>query len=150
MEIETKAFGKITVDDRQHIKFPLGLFGFEKYKDFVLLDATQRPFYWLQSLFVADVAFVVINPVLFQVDYMLEIDPHELEEIELQSTKDDLLLFAIVTIPDNVKAMTANLQGPLVINRKKRLGRQVISINPKWTVKHRLIEEVKVIRQKAC
>ena len=149
MEIETKAFGKITVDDRQHIKFPLGLFGFEKYKDFVLLDATQRPFYWLQSLSVTNVAFVVINPVLFQTDYMLEVDSHELEEIEVKS-EDELLLFTIVTIPDDVKAMTANLQGPLVINRKKRLGRQVISINPKWTVKHRLIEEVKVIRQKAC
>ena len=149
MEIETKPFGKITVDDRQYINFPLGLFGFEKYTDFVLLDATQRPFYWLQSLSVTSVAFVVINPVLFQNDYMLEIDPHELEDIEITSD-NELLLFAIVTIPDDVKAMTANLQGPLVINRKKRLGRQVISINPKWTVKHRLIEEVKVIRQKAC
>lgn len=46
--------------------------------------------------------------------------------------------------------MTANLQGPLVINRKTRVGRQCISNNPKWGIRHLILEEMKVVRQGTC
>jgi len=55
-------------------------------------------------------------------------------------------VFSIVTIPENQNRMTANLQGPLLINRKKRIGRQSISLNPEWRVRHVIVDELAALR----
>ena len=48
-----------------------------------------------------------------------------------------------MTIPSNPSEMTANLQGPVIINPEKRLGRQVISLSDKYNVRHRILDEMK-------
>jgi len=146
MKVNTKPYGLIEVDDRQRIFFPYGILGFESLKDYVLLDARQQPFYWLQSMDVVEIAFVLIDPRIFRPDYELEVDEEELREIGIES-KDDILDFAIVTIPENTSNMTANLQGPIIINKRTRVGRQSISTNPKWKVRHRILEELSAVRQ---
>ena len=37
LTVNTKAYGTIEVDERQKIHFPYGIFGFEAFKDFILL-----------------------------------------------------------------------------------------------------------------
>ena len=151
LTVNTKAYGTIDVDERQKIFFPFGIFGFETLKEFVLLDAAQQPFYWLQSLDVKETAFVLIDPAVFRKDYVLDVVPGDLEEIELTG-KDDksVLLFAIVTIPENHQKMSANLQGPIIINRDKKIGRQSISTDPNWKTKHFILDELSGGRGKAC
>ena len=39
--------------------------------------------------------------------------------------------------------MTANLQGPVIINPSKKLGRQAISLSDRYNVRHRIIDEIK-------
>lgn len=147
MRINTKPYGQIDVHEKQKIFFPYGILGFEHLKYYVLFDARQHPFYWLQSLDVVEVAFVLINPRLFRPDYTLEVDKKDLKEIGLESL-EDILDFAIVTIPENTSKMTANLQGPIIINRKTRIGRQSISLNLKWKVRHMIMDELTVVEQK--
>lgn len=149
MEVQTKPFGTIDVDERQKLHFPYGILGFEHLKWYVLLDSSQPPFYWLQSLDDPDVAFVLINPVFFRPDYRLEVPAEELQELRVED-EEDILVFAIVTIPDNQELMTANLQGPVVINRTTKIGRQAISLNPNWRVKHYILEELAQIKDEAC
>ncbi len=149
MKVNTKPYGVIEVDERQRIFFPYGILGFESLKDYVLLDARQQPFYWLQSMDVVEIAFVLINPRIFRPDYKLEVDAEELKEIGIESS-EDILDFAIVTIPENTTKMTANLQGPIIINKKTRVGRQSISTNPKWQVRHVILEELAAVRQESC
>lgn len=149
MKVNTKPFGTIEVDERQKIYFPYGLFGFEGMKNFVLLDASQQPFYWLQSMDLVEIAFVLIDPRLFRNDYSLDIDEEELKEIGIEDEKD-ILDFAIVTIPENSSKMTANLQGPILINKRSKVGRQSISRNSKWKVRHMIMEELKTLEQKTC
>lgn len=149
MRVDTKAYGSVEVDERQTIEFPYGILGFEKLKSYVLLDAPQQPFYWLQALDLVEVAFVLINPVIFRPDYTLEIPEEELEEIGIDSA-EKILNFAIVTIPQNPMEMTANLQGPIIINKETRVGRQSISTNPKWGVQHPILKELAAIRQQPC
>ena len=91
------------------------------------------------------VAFVLIEPQFFRPDYAPDIDPAELAEIGVHSA-DDVLLFAIVTIPPSAQRMTANLQGPLILNRKTRTGRQCISPDPRWGVRHVIMEELAQVR----
>jgi flagellar assembly factor FliW len=149
MTAKTKPFGEIEVDERQKISFPYGILGFENLRSFVLLDATQPPFYWLQSLEEPEVAFVLIDPTFFRPDYSPDLNPEDLEEIEITSLEDELVL-AIVTIPENQELMTANLQGPIIVNKQSKLGRQCITANSRWLVRHYILQELAVVKDRAC
>lgn len=135
IEINSKAFGRIRIEDRQRIEFPRGLYGFEDMRSFALLDSGHPPFYWLQSLEDVEIAFILVNPYLVESDYALDIAPSELEEIA-EPEPEDLLVFSIVTIPRDGGAIRCNLQGPIIINRRERLGRQAISLDTRWEVRH--------------
>ena len=149
MTVKTKPFGTIEVDERQKLYFPYGILGFENLMNYVLLDAAQPPFYWLQSLDEPDMAFVLIDPTFFKPDYTHDLPQEDLEEIGL-AAGDDQLVFAIVTIPEDRTLMTANLQGPVIISKKNKLGRQSITANPRWSVRHYILEELAAVKDRAC
>jgi flagellar assembly factor FliW len=138
--ILTKPFGSMELDERQRIRLPFGLLGFESLHDYALLDAEQPPFYWLQSLEVVEIAFVLIEPRVFRPDYSPGVSPEELAEIGILKP-EEALVFAIVTIPEDPRRMTANLQGPLILNRETHTGRQCISGDPRWQVRHPILPE---------
>ena len=142
MKVDTKAYGQIEVDEKQKIKIPQGLFGFEDYTDFILMDAEQQPFFWLQSINEVDIAFILINPFLFRPDYEVNVGNEELAEIDITSP-ENALIFSIVTIPQDGGPMTANLQGPLIINKEKMTGMQAILTDIKWKTKHDIMAELK-------
>jgi flagellar assembly factor FliW len=141
VKVTTKAYGLVDVDERQRINFPQGLFGFESYRDYVLLDAEREPFYLLQSVDSAQTAFILINPFLFRPDYEVNINNEELSDVGIEGP-EKALIFAIVTIPADGSPMTANLQGPLVINRDTRAAKQVILADPRWKTKHDILAEL--------
>ena len=144
MRVNTKAYGTVHLDERQKVTLPLGLYGFEGLREYVLMDARERPFYWLQSLDVREAAFVLIDPLIIRPDYIANVDPVDLEALGLTDSRDSRLLqFSIVTIPDdNRQGMTANLQGPLIINTENREARQCISRDDRWGVRHNILEEM--------
>jgi flagellar assembly factor FliW len=88
---------------------------------------------------------VIINPFLFRPDYELDIDDDLLKEIGITGP-EKALIFTIVTIPDN-GPMTANLQGPLIINRDTRLGKQGILTDHRWKTKHDILEELSAAKK---
>jgi flagellar assembly factor FliW len=141
MIVQSKAFGPVEISDKQRIIFKEGIFGFEDIHQFVLLDTDfGSPFYWLQSEEIKEIAFLIIDPKMIVSDYELDVSKEEIEEIDTD-TKEDLLIFSIVTINENPEKTTVNLLGPLVINRKTRMAKQVISNNDKYTVRFPLIQK---------
>ena len=146
LKVMTKAYGQVEVNEHQRISFPSGLFGFESLKDYVLLDAEQQPFYWLQSLDVEHVAFVLINPFHFRPDYEMNIDNEELLPIGI-TDPGKAMIFSIVTIPAENGPLTANLQGPLIINRDSRQGIQAVLTDSRWKTKHDILAELNNARQ---
>jgi flagellar assembly factor FliW len=154
--IQARAFGEIEVDERQIIDFPRGILGFQEHTRFALLDTSQPPFYWLQSLTDTQTAFVLISPDVFRSDYELSLVSQELDVIDVhqeeggelitRSSGDaaELLVFAIVTVTGDKESMTANLQGPIVINPASRLGMQGIQTDPRWMTKHYILQEMAV------
>jgi flagellar assembly factor FliW len=145
VKVTTKAYGLIDVNERQKITIASGLFGFESFKDYVLLDAERQPFYWLQSLDVERLAFILVNPFLFRPDYELDISDEDLAGIGI-SDPQKALIFSIVTIPADGGSMTANLQGPLVINRETRQGKQAVLTDPRWKTRHNIMDELAAAR----
>ncbi len=142
--INSRPFGEIEIDERQIIDFPEGLLGFDYVKRFALLDAgdDKSPFKWLQAVSEPSLAFVVIRPEDFLKDFSLKVSQNDFEAVGAEDRKE-LLVFAIVTIPPDPSEMTANLQGPVIINAAKRLGRQAISLNEDYHVRHRILDEMK-------
>lgn len=143
VKVKTKPLGEVEVEEKQIVDFPDGIFGFDYIKKFVILDSSEKsPFKWMQAFSEPELAFVIIRPVDFLVEYELLISQSDLESVEAESA-DELLVFSIVTIPSDPSDMTANLQGPVIINPKKRIGRQAISLSEKYRVKHKILDEIK-------
>ncbi len=138
MTITSKAYGEVTIEERQIVDFPVGLFGFEHLHQYALLDSTRPPLFWLQSLEEPGTAFVVVNPYVLVTDYVLDIDEGDIAEIGNPSG-DELLVFAIITFAEHESRISCNLQGPLIINRLTRKGRQAISLDPRWSIRHSLL-----------
>ncbi len=135
--ITTKAYGEVEIQEQQVVQFPRGIFGFGHIHEYALLDSATPPFYWLQSTTDRDLAFVLINPYIVAEDYVLDIATEDLEAVG-SPEPDDLLVFAIVTIPPERHKMSCNLQGPLIINRRNRIALQAISLDQRWRIKHYL------------
>jgi len=147
LTVVSKPYGTIEVDEKQKVIFPEGLFGFESFKEYVLLDSERQPFYWLQSLDSAGTAFVLLDPFLFRPDYEMDINDDELAQIGVHSP-ENAIYFAILTIPQDGNPMTANLQGPIVINRENHLAKQVILNDPRWKTKHDVQKELSEFNSK--
>lgn len=139
MLIETKTLGKVEIEEKNVLTFPEGLFGFEDFHKYALINAEYEPFFYLQSLDTKDLAFLLVDPFLIAPEYELDIDDSILEEIGIK-TVSDVMLYAIVTIPVNGSPVTANLQGPVIINRKNNKALQAVLTNTHWTTKHDIVK----------
>ncbi len=144
VKIRTKPFGEITIEEKQIIDFPEGILGFEYVKKYAILDDSHSgsPFRWIQAIEEPDLAFVIILISDFIQDYDLNISESDYEVVGLKA-KDELLVFSIVTVPEDYKKMTANLMGPVIVNPVKRIGKQAISLSEKYGVRHRILENMK-------
>ena len=144
IKVNTKPFGEIEVNELQIIDFPEGILGFDFIKKFIIMDAEEpdSPFKWMQAFDEKDLAFVIIRPLDFMEEYELAIQQNDLDIVKADNI-NDLITFAIVTIPDNPRNMTANLQGPIIINPLKRIGKQAISLSERYTVRHNILDEMK-------
>ncbi len=146
MKVNTRAYGEVEVDERQRVNFPGGLLGFEKFTDYVLMDARQKPFIYLQSLEVPELAFILIDPFLFRPDYALDMSDEVLEDIGVEAPAD-AVIFSIVTAPADGTAITANLMGPVIISKSSRKGMQAVLADPRWRVKHDIMAEMAAARK---
>jgi flagellar assembly factor FliW len=118
---------RLPVKKENVISMPLGLLGFERVKKYVLLiTPEEEPFYWLQMLDNQSQGFVVMNPSAAVPDYAPDIAQADIEFLGIQSPADALVL-NIVTVRHG--QATANLKGPIVINRHTLVGKQCIPTN---------------------
>jgi flagellar assembly factor FliW len=118
---------RLPVKKENVISVPLGLLGFEQVKKYVLLiTPEEEPFLWLQMLDNQNQGFVVISPSVAAPDYAPDIAPADIEFLGIQSPADALVL-NIVTVRNG--QATANLKGPIVINRHTLIGKQCIPTN---------------------
>lgn len=129
MIIETKAFGQVEITDDKIINFPGGIIGFPDMKRFTLLHDEERGvsagIRWLQSLDEPGFAMTVLDPLIVKEDYNPEIDDELLAGIG-EVTPDNLLVLVTVRIPSDLKQMSVNLQGPIIINVDERKACQII------------------------
>lgn len=104
----------------------MGLPGFGQAKTFVLLD--HRPgsvFRWFQAMDHPELAFVVIDPLLFVEDYPLE-SVRRAAAFAGIDADEELVVLVICTVPPQPAEPTANFLAPIGIGRQSRRGAQVV------------------------
>ena len=127
MNVASTRFGILNVSAEALLTFLSGLLGFPEWTRYVILDHDiDAPFKWLHCAEEASLAFVIIDPALFNANYQVTISPEARYEVEW-SEADELGLAVILTIPsDDPSAVTANLRGPLLMNPRTRLCKQLV------------------------
>ena len=143
MKVETSRFSTLDISEEEIVRFPEGLYGFEKETEFTLLPFNpnvESPMEWMQSLKSAHLAFVITDPYLYLPDYKLKLSEEDNKRVELIEG-DKYLTRAIVTIPENYSEMTANLIAPLVINKDKGVAKQFVLTNMDYDTRHYLLPE---------
>ncbi len=143
IKINTKPYGEMEISELQVFNFPDGILGFDFVRKFAIIDSEDEgsPFKWLQALEEAELAFIIIQPETFMKNYRPMLSENDMDAVNAEKV-EDLLIFAIVTIPENPAEMTANLQGPIILNFKERIGRQAISLSDKYKVRHSILQEM--------
>ena len=143
MIIETKAVGQVEITDDKIITFPGGIIGFPDMKRFTLLHDEEKGvsagIRWLQSLEEPGFAMTVIDPLMVKEDYNPEIDDELLTGIG-EVTSDNLLVLVTVRVPSDLKQMSVNLQGPIIINVDERKACQIIVDTDSYPVRFPIYE----------
>ncbi|HCX61264.1 MAG TPA: flagellar assembly protein FliW, partial [Clostridiales bacterium] len=87
--IKTRDFDEITVNDNDVIKFITGMYGFEQYKEYVILkDSPEDDVMFLQSLSDTDLSFVLIDPYSIIQDYNPYLNEEDLNELKVKNEAD--------------------------------------------------------------
>ncbi len=143
MKIKTTRFGELEVDKKDVIEFSEGLLGFEQHKRFFIVDpGDQTLILWLQSMDDSSVAFPVIEPKIYQPNYSVKLLPVELNSLQLENLSN-ASVYTILTIPQNITEMSANLKAPIIINNKTKQARQIVLQDSKLEVRQKMYMELK-------
>jgi flagellar assembly factor FliW len=125
------------------LELPQGLIGFSNYKRAELLYMPDHlPFLWmkLHSL-VDDLHFIVIEPGGIVPGYEPEIFDTDAEHLDLRDPAEAMILNIVTLKRQHPVEASVNLIGPLVVNRRTRIGRQlVISNYSRYSANHALVE----------
>src|SRR5690606_85708 len=82
----------------------------------------------------------------FRPDYLPE--PGEEDRAALQYESDeDLAVLVILTVPQEVREMTAYLMTPAITNVKERIGRQLVQCLVEFCTRHRIVDEMERSRR---
>ena len=149
MLIETPRFGKMEVAEERVVTFAEGLLGFRDFKRYFFHEPSEgAALQWMQSVELPALAFVVVDPRLIKPDYEVKVTAAQLEPLEVKDPSQ-AQVWVILTVPEDPSKMTANLQGPIVVNPARRLGAQIVINEEGATTKYPVLEGLKARRKAA-
>jgi flagellar assembly factor FliW len=125
------------------IEVPFGLIGLTNLRRFELtLVEDCWPFVQMKSVGDEELHFLAIDPRGVISGYDLELNDDDAEALGLED-EDDALVYNIATVHSaKPQYVTANLIGPVVVNRRTLIGKQVIIANSdRHSTVHALIDE---------
>lgn len=139
VNIITTRFGLIQAPESEIIRIPDGLVGFRAFTQFVMIpDPVVSGLTWLQSVTAPELAFGLIAPPLAIPDYRVELRPGDRTALELDEERSAL---TYVILNRGEAGLTVNLQGPLVFNLTRRLGRQMVLTSSRYAVRYPLASQ---------
>ena len=142
MLIDSSRLGAIEIPEDKLIAMERPILGFEGLTRFCLVERDElAPFLWLQSTEETTVAFIVVNPRAFFPHYRIEVNRKEIAELRIKRLAS-VETYVIVTVNDDPRDMSVNLQGPILINTENGLAKQLVLVNSEYKVSHRILDAV--------
>lgn len=117
--------------EANHFELPQGLIGFKDYTRGELLYMPDHyPFLWLRLHKGSEfVHFIVIEPGGIVANYTPELFDADAETLGLRDAGDAMILNIVTLRQQNPVDASVNLVGPIVVNRRTRIGRQLVIAN---------------------
>ncbi len=126
MDIETKFLGTVEINEQDILTFATGLPGFPDAQKFVLLPLdADLPLVVLQSVEQQELGFVLAYPFAFKRDYEFDIDEEDKTDLQIEK-EDEIVPYTILTLKETFQESTMNLLAPVIINKVKKLGKQIV------------------------
>lgn len=139
MQLKTAHFGVIDINEADFIYFPEGIPGFEESKRYALIghDTNDSVFFWLQSVDMPELCFVVTDPFMVYDGYVVDLEDEDVLLLQI-TDPSKVLTLAIVIIPEKIDEIRVNLKAPILINIEKKLGKQIILDNDNLPIRYYL------------
>ncbi|WP_026679184.1 flagellar assembly protein FliW [Fictibacillus gelatini] len=135
MKLQTKFQEEIEMHENDVVTFENGIPGFEDEKKFIVLPLEDSPFSILQSVTTKELAFVMADPFSFFKDYEFTLPDSVIEQLDIHS-EEDLFIQVIITLGETLHQSTANLQAPVIMNKRNNKGKQVVLNDANYTTRH--------------
>ena len=121
------------------VRMTAGLIGFEEVKRYRLVQRPEEaPFQRLQMAEGPGLDFLVVPASEIVENYHPDIPEDEIQSLGLKNPEEALVLSIVTLHPDG--QATANLRGPIVVNRRSFVAKQVIPRNAtRFPLAHRLL-----------
>lgn len=152
MEVKTKWFGTVDIEEEKIITFENGLIGFEDCKQYVIVYDVEKKdtnkIMWLQSIDKTELALPIIRPEYIIDEYNPIVEDELLKGIGDDIKETDLAVFVIMTVPSDITKMTCNLKAPVIINTENMKAIQVAASNEDYVVRYPLYEALKARNEK--
>ncbi|MBQ8526946.1 MAG: flagellar assembly protein FliW [Lachnospiraceae bacterium] len=144
MEVNTRIFGMIDIEEDKLIHFVNGIVGFPELTTFALIHDNEKKggVQWLQSMQEPQFAIPVMNPLDILADYNPKVEDELLKPIG-GLDPENMLVLVTVAVPSDLTKMTVNLRGPIVINANNRKACQVITEGEEYQVKFPIYDILK-------
>ena len=142
MLVKTKYFGEVDLPEEKIVTLERGLVGFDDYKKYTILydsEKEESSIAWFQSVDEPTLALPVINPTLIKEDYNPQVEEELLKDLG-ELTDENLVVFLVMTVPEDLKQMSVNLMAPIIINADTRKGAQVIVENPEYEIRYKIYD----------
>lgn len=141
MNIHSRRFGDIEIDDESVLQFSQGIIGFPEEREFVLIPHSSTGFLaWLQSVRTPGLALPVVSAHAFGEKYPdVPVEPAA-EAAGVGSTAEDVAVMVVLCAPQGQPA-TVNLLAPIVVNATTRTGAQVILDGSRFTTRELFIRQ---------
>ena len=153
MQINTKWFGTVEIDDAKVITFEKGLIGFEDCTRFAIVyeteDKKEKPIMWLQSLDEQALALPIIKPEYIVDEYAPDVEDELVYKLGENVKSDDLMIFVTMTVPSDLTKMTCNLKAPIIINTATMKAVQAVAANEDYVVRFPVYNLLKERKEKA-
>lgn len=152
MQLNTKLFGEIEIEEEKMIFFEKGIIGFPHCQRFTLIydegeDGKRKNICWLQSIEEPAFALPVLDPLLVKEDYSPKVEEQLLKHLGTLE-EDGTYVLVTVTATSDVKKLSVNLKAPIVINVEERKAVQVI-VEDDLPVKFPIYEILQAKKEKA-
>ncbi len=137
MEINTRDFGIVEVQNDAIYEFDEGLYGFEDARKFAVFEKSFEDvsFLYLQCIDNIVPCFLVFEPWDLHPDYRPILAKEDMEACKADDI-EDLIFLVIASVPESIKDLSVNIKSPVVLNPKTRKARQVILQNPDYAVRY--------------